>query len=100
MISHSKVETYKNCGRQFKFRYIDGLKTLPNYDPDNPLVLGIALHSGIERNEKEALAEYAAFFPQITDQHIEEMMKLSALIDKCRKILHYEAFQGVHRTAC
>lgn len=87
MISHSKIETYKNCGRQFKFRYIDGLKTLPNYDPDNPLVLGIALHSGIERNEKEALAEYAAFFPQITDQHIEEMMKLSALIDKCRKIL-------------
>lgn len=87
MISHSKIETYRNCGRQYKFRYIDGLKTLPNYDPDNPLVLGIAFHAGIEKSEEEALAEYVNFFPQITDRHIEEMMKLSALIRKCRNIL-------------
>jgi phage nucleotide-binding protein len=68
-------------------RYIEGLDTIPNTEPDNALILGTALHTGIEEGIDQALDFYASSFPILTDDHIHEMMKLEALIPKAKALL-------------
>lgn len=68
-------------------RYLEGLKTLPNTDPDNALILGTALHTGIEEGVDQALEFYQNSFPVLTDEHITEIMKLEALIPKAKALL-------------
>lgn len=68
-------------------RYVDKLKTLPNYEADNALIIGTALHTGIEKDVKTAIDWYYSQYPIITDQHIEEAMKLEAIIPKCKAVL-------------
>lgn len=86
--SFSRVETYKNCPHQFKLRYLDKLETLPNYDdPANPLIIGTALHHGIEKGVEEAIEEYFNSYPIISDGHLNEAMKLRALIPKVRELI-------------
>ena len=86
--SFSRVETYRNCPHKFYLRYIEGLDTLPDYDDAaNPLIIGTALHHGIEKGEDEAIREYFSSYPVISDAHINEAMKLKALIPKVRELL-------------
>ena len=86
--SFSRVECYKNCPYQFKLRYIDKLESLPDYDDAaNPLILGTAIHHGIEKGTDEAIREYFMSFPVITDRHIEEAMKIKALVPKVRDLI-------------
>lgn len=68
-------------------RYIEGLDTLPNTDPDNALILGTALHTGIEEGIEQALEFYRNSFPILTDDHIHEIIKLEALIPKAKALL-------------
>ena len=49
-VSHSRVECFKKCAYQYKLRYVHKLKTYFNNDPANPLVIGTALHTGIEKD--------------------------------------------------
>lgn len=86
-LSHSRIETYKNCPRQFKYRYIDNLTTLPTDDPSSPLILGHALHTGIEKDVSAAIDEYYSNYPVINDNHITEALKLEYLIPKVKEIL-------------
>lgn len=86
-VSHSKVECFNQCSYKYKLRYVDKLKTYPNNDPANPLIVGTALHTGIEKDVSTAVAEYYNSFPVITDQHIEEVIKLEAIIPKCKAVL-------------
>ena len=68
-------------------RYAEGLDTIPNMEPDNALILGTALHTGIEEGVEQALDFYTSSFPILTDDHIHEMMKLEALIPKAKALL-------------
>lgn len=68
-------------------RYVEGLNTIPDTEPDNALILGTALHTGIEEGVEQALAFYQSSFPILTDDHIHEMMKLEALIPKAKALL-------------
>ena len=68
-------------------RYLDGIKTDAPTDADNALILGTAAHTGLEQGLDEALHEYAFSFPIITDEHINEMLKLEAVIPKARAAL-------------
>ena len=61
-------------------RYVDGVKTDSATEPDNALILGQAVHTGIEKDLEAALHEYAFSYPIITDEHINEMMKLEVVI--------------------
>lgn len=61
-------------------QYLDRIKTDPPSEPDNALILGTALHTGIEKDVETALHEYAFSYPIITDEHINEMIKLEKLI--------------------
>lgn len=68
-------------------RYVEGIDTIPNTDPDNALILGTALHTGIEEGVEQALDFYQNSFPVLTDDHINEMIKLEAMIPKAKAIL-------------
>ena len=68
-------------------RYLDGITADTPAEADNPLILGTALHTGIERSLEEALHEYAFSFPIITDEHIHEMIKLETVIPLARSAI-------------
>ena len=85
--SHSRVESFKQCAYKFKLRYIDGLQTLPNDDPANALIIGTALHTGIEKDVKTAIEEYYNSYPVITDAHVTEAMKLEKVIPMMKEKL-------------
>ena len=63
------------------------MKTLPNTDPDNALILGTALHTGIEEGVEAGLDYYAYSFPVLTDEHINELIKLEKLIPRVQAAL-------------
>lgn len=50
--SYSRVDLFKRCPYHFKLRYIDRLTELPNYEANSPLIVGHALHTGIEKGKK------------------------------------------------
>ena len=85
--SHSRVESFVQCPYKYKLRYIDKLKTLPNTDPTNALILGTALHTGIEKDIKTAIDWYYNQFPVISDEHVTEAMKLEKVISMMKEKL-------------
>ena len=86
-LSYSRISTYEKCPYQFKLRYLDGLQTIFNCDPQNALVLGHALHTGIEKDVQAAISEYYSAYPVIRDAHVTEAMKLEYLIPKVKALL-------------
>lgn len=86
-ISHSRVECFEGCPYRYKLRYIDKYETLKPDNADNPLFLGTALHTGIEKDVNTAIKEYFAQYPIISDEHINEAIKLAYQISKAKNIL-------------
>lgn len=95
-VSYSRISTYENCPYQYKLRYVDKLKTLPTDDPQSPLVLGHALHTGIEKDVTAAIEEYYGAYPIIDDRHVTEAMKLEYLIPKVKEKLSAWPSNGKH----
>lgn len=60
------------------------MKTLPSDDPADPLILGHALHTGIEQGTEAGIHEYLNAYPIITDAHINEQIKLEWWIPRVR----------------
>lgn len=89
---YSAVSTFEQCPYRYKLQYIDGLKTIPTDDPTNALVIGTALHKAIETDIDTAIQEYFSSYNIITDQHIDEEIKLRCLIPKVKEILP----DGIH----
>lgn len=89
---YSAVSTFEQCPFQYKCRYVDGLNTLPSDDPANALIIGTALHKAIETDIDTAIQEYFNSYPIITDQHVDEEIKLRYLIPKVKGILP----EGIH----
>lgn len=85
--SHSRVESFKQCSYKYKLRYIDKIKMLPNYEPSDALIIGTALHTGIEKDVKTAIDWYYNQYPVITDEHINEAMKLELVIPMMKEKL-------------
>lgn len=86
-VSYSRVSTHKKCPYQYFLRYKEKLKTIPTDDPQSALILGHALHTGIEKDVQAAIDEYFNAYPIITDFHIDEAIKLEYLIPKVKAIL-------------
>lgn len=86
-ISHSRIECFEGCPYRYKLRYIDKYETLKPDNADNPLFLGTALHTGIEKDVSTAIKEYFAQYPIISDEHINEAIKLAYQISKAKNIL-------------
>lgn len=86
-VSHSRVECFNQCPRKYQMRYLEKLKTLPDDKPDNALFLGTALHTGLEIGVDEAIQQYYSNYPIITDDHINEAMKLEVMIPKAKAMI-------------
>jgi len=87
--SYSRVSLFENCPYHFKLRYIDKLTEIPDLtNAANPLIIGHALHSGIEHNVQTALDEYFNAFHVLTDRIVEEAIKLEILIPKVKDFLN------------
>lgn len=68
-------------------QYLDKLKALHPAEADDPLILGTALHTGLEKGLNAALDYYYSAFPIATDRHVEEAVKLSGLITKADALI-------------
>ena len=88
----SSAECFDQCQYRYKLRYIDYLKVLPTDDPSNPLILGTAIHKGIETDLETAIKEYLFSYPIITDEHINEVIKMEYWIPKMKEMLP----EGLH----
>ena len=86
-VSYSRVSTFKQCPYQFKLRYIDKLEPLFNLDPVNALVLGTAMHEGIEKDVLTAIKGYYSNYPSVTPAMVNEAIKLEVMIGKAREAL-------------
>jgi phage nucleotide-binding protein len=67
--------------------YLDGIETNSPIESNNALVLGTALHTGIEKSVEEAIHQYFMAYPIIDDSHINEAIKLEFLIPKAKRVL-------------
>lgn len=86
-VSYSRVSTFKTCPYQYYLRYKEKLKTVFDCDPQNALVLGHALHTGIEKDTEDAVKEYFDAYPVISDLHVDEAIKFRHLIPIVKEIL-------------
>lgn len=68
-------------------RYIDKIETDAPTEPNNALVLGTAVHTGIEKSLEEAIGQYCFAYPIITDEHINEIIKLQNIIPKAKEAI-------------
>lgn len=87
IVSHSKVECFESCPYRYDLRYNQSIRTIPPDNPDNALFLGTALHTGLEKNVEAAIHEYFMSYPCITDAHVNEAMKLEAMIPKAKAMI-------------
>lgn len=74
-------------------RYIDKILTLQSDAADNALILGHAIHTSIEKGVDEGIKEYFMAYPIITDNHINEAIKLEYLIPKVQQLLPKGTFE-------
>lgn len=86
-VSHSRISSFLQCPYKYDLKYNQGLETLFNCDPQSPLVLGHALHTGIEKDVGAAITEYYSAYPIIDDLHVNEAIKLEYLIPKAKAML-------------
>ena len=86
-VSYSRISTFKTCPYQYHLRYNEKLKTIFDCDSQSPLILGHALHTGIEKTVEDAIEEYYSAYPLVTDLHVDEAIKLEYLIPKVKDIL-------------
>lgn len=91
--SYSRVSCYASCPRQFQYRYVDELKTVPSTDPTDALYLGTACHTGIEKTVEEAVSQYYSNYPVIDDAHVHEAMKLEYIIPQAKILLPEGEFE-------
>lgn len=83
MFSYSRVDCFNQCPYKYKLRYIDKLEPKPDMSPTNALFFGTATHEGIEhRSVEKALESYKSNFPEITEAHEVEMLKLKTILPK------------------
>ena len=85
--SHSRIDCFRSCPFKYQLRYLDRLRTIPDTDPANALILGTALHTGIEQGVAQAVEFYQDSFPVLTDEHINEVIKLETMIPKAAALL-------------
>lgn len=88
----STAQCFDQCPARFDFRYRQGIETLPPDNADNPLLLGTAIHRGMEVGMEQAIEEYKNSYPVINDLHINEIIKLEYWIPRMKELLP----EGLH----
>jgi phage nucleotide-binding protein len=71
---------------------VQDLDVIPSDDPQNPLILGTAIHTGAEKDLQTAVHDYLMSYPVIDDRHINEVIKFEHWIPKLKELLP----EGLH----
>lgn len=74
-------------------RYCHKILTLPPDNADHPLIVGQALHTGLEKGVDAGIREYFMSYPIITDNHINEAIKLQTVITKAAAMIPKGEFE-------
>lgn len=85
--SYSRVSTFNQCPRKFKYRYLDKLETIPDLSPSNALILGTAMHKGIETTVEEGVQTYLNSFYVVNDEIINWALQLEYWIPRVKALL-------------
>lgn len=86
--SYSRVGCFGNCPFQYKLKYLDGLKTIPEQNPDNALYLGLGLHKGIETGSVvEGIKEYKSNFNILSNEVLNWCQQLEYQIPRVINLL-------------
>ncbi|MBR5298544.1 MAG: PD-(D/E)XK nuclease family protein, partial [Parabacteroides sp.] len=86
--SYSNISTFANCPYQWKLKYLDKLKTIPETNADNALWLGLAIHKGIETGSVEAgISEYKSHFNILGDEHYNWIIQLEYQLPRVIELL-------------
>ena len=86
-LSYSRVSSFLGCPYKYNLSYNLGLKTKFNLDPNNALVLGTAMHTGIAENAENAICNYYLHYPSVTPLMVNEAIKLEVLVEKAKAVL-------------
>ena len=84
---YSAVSCFEQCPYKYQLTYLNELKTIPSADPTDALLLGTAMHTGIEKDIQTAVNEYIMSYPVITDEIINETIKIEYLLPIVKKML-------------
>ena len=90
--SHSRIDTYRNCPFQYYLKYKLKLKTVFDYRADNALVLGTAMHLGIDEGVEAAIKDYFSNYNTVSQAMIDEAVKMEVLIPKVQEALPKAVF--------
>ena len=88
----STAQCFEQCPARYDFRYRQGLEVIETDDPANALKIGTCLHRGQEIDLQTAIDEYLMSYPIVTDEHINEVIKLEHWIPIVKKMLP----EGLH----
>ena len=82
-VSYSRVGCFNECPFKYRLTYLEHLETKPDLSPDNPLFVGTAVHTGIEKHSVEAAIEnYKSNFTELTEDHEFEIEKIKIMTQK------------------
>lgn len=85
----SAITQYLQCPFKYKLQYVDELELIPSYEANDALILGTAIHHGVETGSiEEAIQQYYGQYPIITDLHVHEAMKLEHLFPQVLDFLN------------
>lgn len=87
--SYSRVSLFKQCPFRFKLQYLDQLELLKDPAADNALVIGNALHLGLETDVDNMLRKYHQEFNISSDKHENEAIKLEHLVKRGHQLLKH-----------
>lgn len=86
--SYSRIECFTKCPYQYRLRYLEKLKTIPDQEANNPLYLGTAIHLAFETGDvQEAIDNYKSNYYVITNLIENECVKLEYFIPKVLELL-------------
>ena len=88
----STAQCFEQCPARYDFRFRQGLEVIETDDPANALKIGTCLHRGQEIDLQTAIDEYLMSYPIVTDEHINEVIKLEHWIPILKKMLP----EGLH----
>ena len=80
-VSYSSLSCFNDCPYKYKLRYLDKLETKFDERPDNPLVLGTAIHEGIETGDiDKAINTYKENYSIFDENNEWEILKLKSIL--------------------
>ena len=82
-VSYSQIGSFEQCPYKWYLHYVEGMETILDKQPNDALILGNALHKGLETRSVQAAVDYYRDNMNIgSDLTVNEEIKLRAMVSK------------------